>query len=59
MASQQTEPTLIIGRDGSFRAGVLQGQLPGVAEPDLLPAASHVGARQRRTAALARAKSWI
>lgn len=47
--------SLVIGRDGTFRAGVLQGRVPGADDPALLPAASHIGARQRRAAALARA----
>lgn len=47
-------PHLLIGLDGSFRAGVLSGQpLQVTAAP---PIASHVGARQRLRAALARAE---
>ena len=47
---------LAIGRDGTFRAGGLRGEpaaaVAGVGE---IPAAVHVGARQRRDAALAEA----
>ena len=46
---------LAIGRDGSFRAGVLHGRVAGADDPAQLPAASHVGSRQRRAAALRRA----
>jgi SbcC/RAD50-like, Walker B motif len=45
---------LLVGADGSFRAGVLSGRPPGVDGGTLSPAI-HVGARQRRRAALARA----
>ncbi|MHB8875061.1 MAG: SbcC/MukB-like Walker B domain-containing protein [Myxococcaceae bacterium] len=51
-----TDAGLVVGRDGTFRAGVLQGRVPGADDPALLPAASHVGVRQRRAAALARAE---
>lgn len=45
---------LIIGCDGAFRAGVLRGRaVPSDAPP---PRASHVGARQRLAAAIARAE---
>jgi hypothetical protein len=54
-ASAESDSALIIGRDGTFRAGVLSGQVPGAVDPAQLPAARHVGARQRREAALARA----
>jgi chromosome segregation ATPase len=46
---------LVLGRDGTFRAGVLRGRLPGADDPVRLAPASHVGARQRREAALAQA----
>ena len=46
---------LVIGRDGTFRAGVLHGRVPGADAAAQLPTATHVGARQRRAAALARA----
>lgn len=42
---------LVIGRDGSFRTGVLVGR--PVRDDEDPPAASHVGARRRRDAALA------
>ena len=55
-ASDGQEAALVIGRDGTFRAGVAFGApalVPGTAT---WPPAQHVGARQRRAAALARAK---
>jgi len=54
-ASDVERAALVIGRDGTFRAGVAVGApalAPGMAT--FLPA-QHVGARQRRAAALARA----
>ena len=45
---------LVIGQDGSFRAGVLVGR--PVAAGEAPPAASHIGARRRRQAALTLAK---
>ena len=48
---------LCIGRDGTFRAGVLHGRVPGADDQALLHAPSHIGSRQRRAAALARAES--
>jgi hypothetical protein len=53
----EVEPdgALCIGRDGTFRTGVLRGRVPGAYDPVQLPSASHVGARRRREAALARA----
>lgn len=48
---------LCIGRDGTFRAGVLCGRVPGADDQALLPLPSHIGARQRRAAALARAEA--
>jgi hypothetical protein len=60
LASSAAEPEvsspLCIGRDGTFRAGVLHGRAPGVDDPTLLLPATHVGARQRRAAALQRAE---
>ena len=47
---------LTIGGDGTFSAGVLHGRAPGADDPAALPRASHIGARQRRAAALARAE---
>jgi hypothetical protein len=55
-ASDVQEAALVIGRDGTFRAGVAFGApalVPGTAT---WPPAQHVGARQRRAAALARAE---
>lgn len=52
-----SDSALCIGADGTFRAGVLHGRVPGAEDPALLPAASHIGARQRRAAALARAEA--
>lgn len=49
-------PALTIGRDGTFSAGVLRGRAPGADDRAALPRASHIGARQRRTAALAQAE---
>lgn len=46
---------LLLGRDGSFRAGVLHGCVPGSDDPAQLTPAGHIGARQRRALALARA----
>ena len=48
---------LLIGADGSFRAGVLSGRPPDMDQSAALPPAGHVGARQRRRAALARAEA--
>ncbi|WP_433789627.1 SbcC/MukB-like Walker B domain-containing protein [Actinoplanes sp. CA-252034] len=48
---------LVIGRDGTFTAGPLRGRPPGTDDPLSLPPAEHVGAAQRRAAALARANS--
>jgi hypothetical protein len=48
--------SLRIGRDGTFAAGVLHGRVPGADDHALLFPATHVGARQRRAAALARAE---
>jgi len=47
---------LIIGRDGTFRAGVLFGR-PAAALQDAggIPPAAHIGSRQRRAAALVEA----
>ncbi|MGH3901423.1 MAG: SbcC/MukB-like Walker B domain-containing protein [Pseudonocardiaceae bacterium] len=53
-ADSATAP-LVIGADGTFRAGILRGRAPGADAPDHAPPASHVGARQRRAAALAEA----
>lgn len=47
---------LTIGRDGTFRAGPLFGCVPAAADPVRRAPASHIGARQRRAAALARAE---
>jgi hypothetical protein len=49
--------SVCIGRDGTFRAGVLRGRVRGTDDAAVLPLASHIGARQRREAALARALS--
>ncbi len=46
---------VVVGRDGTFRAGVLYGRVPGADDPEQLLAARYVGARQRREAALIRA----
>ncbi|UOY03712.1 hypothetical protein [Blastococcus sp. PRF04-17] len=48
---------LVIGTDGTFRAGPLFGRAPGVDDPEQLPSAQFVGAAQRRAAALARAQA--
>jgi energy-coupling factor transporter ATP-binding protein EcfA2 len=47
--------SLVLGRDGTFRAGVLRARIPGADDPAQLAPASHVGAHQRREAALAQA----
>ncbi len=54
-ASAAGASALCIGRDGTFQAGVLHGRVPGADDPAVLAPASHIGARQRRQAALARA----
>jgi hypothetical protein len=46
---------LVVGLDGTFRAGVLAAAVPGAQDPGLRPTAAHIGARRRREAALARA----
>lgn len=51
----EASPSLVIGRDGTFRAGQLIGRPPGTDDRTLLPNAQHVGGAQRRAAALARA----
>lgn len=51
----EPDSALRIGGGGSFRAGVMHGRVPGAEDPAQLPPASHIGARQRREAALARA----
>ncbi|MGR7027241.1 SbcC/MukB-like Walker B domain-containing protein [Geodermatophilus sp. URMC 62] len=48
--------TLAVGRDGTFRAGVLHGRVPGADDRSMLPPARHVGARQRLAAAVAEAE---
>jgi hypothetical protein len=47
---------LVIGADGTFRAGVLLGRAPGAVGDAQPPPASHIGARQRRAAALREAE---
>src|SRR5207244_4450689 len=47
---------LVVGLDGTFRAGVLFASVPEAQDADLRPRASHIGARRRRKAALARAE---
>jgi Putative exonuclease SbcCD, C subunit len=57
-ASDIESAALVVGRDGTFRAGVVVGApvlAPGMAT---FPPAQHVGARQRRAAALARADQY-
>jgi SbcC/RAD50-like, Walker B motif len=57
-ASEVHGAALVIGRDGTFRAGVAFGApalVPGMAT---LPPAQHIGARQRRAAALAQAEQY-
>jgi Putative exonuclease SbcCD, C subunit len=54
-ASDVQEAALVIGRDGTFRAGVAFGAPGLVAGMATWPPAQHIGARQRRAAALARA----
>lgn len=55
-AGIETPEALCIGEDGTFRAGVLFGRVPGADDPAQLAPATHVGARQRQAAALARAQ---
>ncbi|MGE0529436.1 MAG: SbcC/MukB-like Walker B domain-containing protein, partial [Bdellovibrionales bacterium] len=47
--------SLTFAKDGTFQAGVLRARVPGADDPAKLEVASHVGARQRKEAALARA----
>jgi hypothetical protein len=54
-AREAPGPVLAVGRDGTFRAGVLLGRIPGAEDPVRLAPATHVGARQRREAALTQA----
>jgi hypothetical protein len=51
------QSAMVIGRDGTFRAGPLYGRAPGADDETKLPAAQHVGAVQRRAAALLRAEA--
>lgn len=52
VSSGNATPGLVIGRDGTFRAGALTGRVPGAVDSARLSTASHVGARQRLNAAL-------
>jgi len=54
--SGPTATALVIGRDGTFRVGVAVGAPALAAGVLTLSAAQHVGARQRRATALARAQ---
>ena len=45
----------VLGTDGTFRFGVVRGRAPGADDPAALPEPSHIGAAQRRAAALAEA----
>jgi hypothetical protein len=54
-ASAPAEATAAVGTDGTFRFGIISGRAPGVDNPAALPAPSHIGAAQRRAAALAEA----
>jgi hypothetical protein len=49
------EAAAVIGTDGTFRLGVITGRAPGADDPAALPTPSHIGAAQRRAAALAEA----
>lgn len=53
-ATNSSWPALLIGRDGTWRAGVLLADSVQAAEQrsEQVPQAAHVGARQRREAAL-------
>lgn len=46
----------VIGLDGTFRVGVVSGRSPGTDDPAALPSPRHIGAAQRRAAALAEAE---
>lgn len=50
-ATDQPRSPAVVGRDGTFRFGVLLGRAPGCDDPAELPVASHIGAAQRRAAA--------
>jgi len=54
-AASTIDAALVIGRDGTFRAGVTVGAPALVSGAGDWPPAQHVGARQRRAAALGRA----
>lgn len=54
-AEDLPEAPAVVGRDGTFRFGVLAGRAPGTDDPELLPDASHIGAAYRQAAALAEA----
>ena len=49
------EATTVIGRDGSFRLGVITGRSPGTDDPADLPELAYIGEAQRRAAADAEA----
>ncbi len=50
------DSSLVVGRDGTFRTGVLHGRVRGADDSALLAPSRHVGSRQRRAAALQRAE---
>jgi DNA polymerase III delta prime subunit len=54
-AADATHDGLVIGADGTFRAGVLAASVAAAQDEDRREPARHVGARRRREAALAHA----
>lgn len=52
-----THVGLVVGRDGTFRAGVTVAAVPDAQDPQLRRPATHVGAQRRRANALAHADS--
>lgn len=55
-ADPPAELAAAIGRDGTFRIGVITGRAPGTDDHGAAPPSRYVGARQRRAAALAEAE---
>lgn len=54
-AAAQPHGSVVIGRDGTFRLGVLSGRAPGADDAAAAPRSRYVGAIRRRAAALAEA----
>lgn len=54
-AAAPADAAAVIGLDGTFRLGVIAGRAPGAEDPTAAPPSRHIGAGQRRAAALAEA----